>query len=147
LLADELRIFAINDQSTVQNTNRQISVRVSFVVYDGALRVHPGKFRHLRRPQVARCSRAIGDAVAVLEHRRVLTHEHVVAQRGDAAVAGELAPAVPVLGGVGVHLDEHERVRQRVDIVRVVLDAAARDRRIGVRGEPGGPHAHPRVDW
>jgi hypothetical protein len=70
-----------------------------------------------------------------LDRALVLRHEQVVPQRLELAVATKLAAAVPGLGGVGEHFDQHHRVDDRVRVVVRGLHLAAHHRHVRVRRE------------
>ncbi len=74
--------------------------------------------------------RAVVVATKVLDAHLVLGDQHVVPQRGDALVVGEVASAVETRGRLRQHLDEQRRVRDRVGVLRGRGHVAAHDRQV-----------------
>jgi hypothetical protein len=75
----------------------------------------------------------------------VLRDEQVVGQRLDELVALELLAAVVSLGRVGQHLDDDQRVEQRVQLRVLELLFAAGDDHVRVSVVVRAPHLHAHV--
>src|SRR4051812_6078475 len=82
-----------------------------------------------------------------LDPRLVLRDEHVLLQRGDAPVMGELLAAVVGFGAVREHLHQDYRVHDGVGVLWISLETSADDSAVGIGREPGRERPHPKMRW
>ncbi len=76
----------------------------------------------------------------VLHPDPVLRHQHVLPQRLQPPVVGELLAPVVALGGLGQNLHDQRRVEQRVHVPVLEARLPADRHHVGVRVEPGAAH-------
>src|SRR5262245_30699548 len=148
---------AFNSSSTVQNTTSRSSC--------GGMAVPPsdrsgwhrrsegGRLPFSRPKELAHGVDPFLPAPAEpLDADRVLGDEHVLTQRWNPTVVGELPAPVARLGRGGEDLDDDVRVEQRVDLVVFELGFPAEGREVGIGVEAGCVHAdahiaHIRLAW